>query len=64
VIDTADSFCLNAIIDGPNMITHKLTDPSLKPLFEAKTGRRVIEVPTTEFEESGGSVRCMTLDIL
>jgi hypothetical protein len=63
VIDTNDSFCLNAVIDGPSMITHKLTDPALKPLFERLTGRRVLEVPTTEFEKSGGSVRCMTLDL-
>ena len=63
VIDTPDSFCLNAVIDGDRMITHKLTDPALKPLFEEKTGRRVVQVPTTEFEKSGGSVRCMTLDI-
>ena len=63
VIDTIDSFCLNAVIDGPTMITHALTDPALKPLFERLTGRRVVQVPTTEFEKSGGSVRCMTLDI-
>jgi len=63
VIDTADSFCLNAVIDGDRMITHKLTDPALKPLFEQLTGRRVVQIPTPEFEESGGSVRCMTLDI-
>ena len=63
VIDTPDSFCLNAVIDGPTMITHALTDPTLKPLFERLTGRRVVQVPTTEFEKSGGSVRCMTLDL-
>ena len=64
VIDTEDSFCLNAVIDGSNMITHKLTDPALKPMFERLTGRRVVQVPTMEFERSGGSVRCMTLDLL
>jgi N-dimethylarginine dimethylaminohydrolase len=64
VIDTPDSFCLNAVIDGSQMITHRLTDPTLKPLFERLTGRRVVQVPTTEFEKSGGSVRCMTLDLL
>jgi len=63
VIDTPDSFCLNAVIDGDRMITHALTDPTLQPLFERKTGRRVVQVPTTEFEKSGGSVRCMTLDL-
>jgi len=63
VIDTEDSFCLNAIVDGPNLITHVLTDPALKPLFQKVTGLRVVEVPTPEFEKSGGSVRCMTLDL-
>lgn len=63
VLDTTDSFCLNAVVDGPHMITHKLRDPSLKPLFERLTGRTVKEVNTSEFEKSGGSVRCMTLDI-
>ena len=63
VIDTPDPFCLNAVMDGPNMITHRLTDPTLKPLFERLTGRRVVQVATTEFEKSGGSVRCMTLDL-
>ena len=63
VIDTKDSFCLNAIMDGPNMVTHRLTDPALKPLFERLTGLHVVQVATTEFEKSGGSVRCMTLDL-
>ena len=63
VIDTPDSFCLNAVIDGDHMITHRITDPKLKPLFERLTGRRVVQVPTMEFEKSGGSVRCMTLDL-
>ena len=64
VIDTDDSFCLNAVVDGPRLITHKLTDMTLKPLFEKVTGCRVVEVDTSEFENSGGSVRCLTLDIL
>jgi len=63
VIDTTDSFCLNAVIDGAHLITHKLSDPTLKGQFEALTHRTVKEVDTSEFEKSGGSVRCMTLDI-
>jgi len=63
VIDTPDSFCLNAVVDGNRLITHTLTDSQLKPLFEKLTGLKVVQVPTTEFEKSGGSVRCMTLDI-
>ena len=64
VIDTPDSFCLNAVIDGPNMITHTLTDHRLKDIFEETTGLTVVQTPTTEFETSGGSARCMTLDLL
>jgi N-dimethylarginine dimethylaminohydrolase len=64
VLDTEDAFCLNAIADGPHMITHKLTDPTLKRRLETWTGLRVLQVPTTEFEKSGGSVRCMVLDVV
>ena len=63
VLDTSDSFCLNAVVDCGHLITHKLKDAKLKPLFESLTGRTVREVDTSEFEKSGGSVRCMTLDI-
>ena len=62
-IDTKDSFCLNAVTDGSHLITHKLSDPLLKDQFEALTNRTVKEIDTSEFEKSGGSVRCMTLDI-
>lgn len=63
VIDTEDSFCLNAVVDGPTLITHKLADPAIKPLLERTTRRRVKQVDTSEFEKSGGSVRCMVLDL-
>ena len=63
VIDTKDSFCLNAVIDGSHLITHKLSDPLLKGQLESLTNRKVKEIDTSEFEKSGGSVRCMTLDI-
>lgn len=63
VIDTKDTMCLNAITDGIFLITHKLTDLSIKPQLEKLTSRIVIEIETTEFEKSGGSVRCMTLDL-
>jgi N-dimethylarginine dimethylaminohydrolase len=63
VLDTADSFCLNAVVDGAHLITHKLTDPQLQSKLESITGLIVKQVDTSEFETSGGSVRCMTLDI-
>ena len=63
VIDTKDSFCLNAVVDGSHLITHKLSDPLLKGRLESLTNRKVKEIDTSEFEKSGGSIRCMTLDI-
>ena len=63
VIDTEDSFCLNAVVDGPYLITHQL-EPSLKKELEQRTGKVIRMADTSEFERSGGSVRCMTLDIL
>ena len=63
VIDTKDSFCLNAVISNGVLVTHKLTDVSLKKTLQRLTGCKLIEVEATEFEKSGGSVRCMTLTI-
>jgi N-dimethylarginine dimethylaminohydrolase len=63
VLDTTDSFCLNAVVDGTNLITHILSDPKVKGVLERITGLQVKEVDTSEFEKSGGSVRCMTLDV-
>lgn len=63
VIDTSDQFCLNAIVDGYRLITHKLQDPSLKPLLHLLTGRTIHEIDMSEFEKSGGSLRCMVLDV-
>ena len=62
VIDTHDNFCLNAVVDGKNLITHKL-DRSVRKILAEITGCTIKEVDTSEFEKSGGSVRCMTLDI-
>ena len=63
VLDTKDSFCLNSVVDGKNLITHKITDAKAKDALETITGLHIKQVNTEEFERSGGSVRCMTLDI-
>lgn len=63
VIDTDDSMCINAVVDGKNLVTHKLTDKAIKKVLEGITGLRIREVDVSEFEKSGGSVRCMTLDL-
>ena len=62
IIDTEDSFCLNAVVDGNRLITHMLKEP-LKKQLEKITGKKIHMIDTSEFEKSGGSVRCMTLDI-
>ena len=62
VIDSTDDFCINAIVDGPNLITHRMTE-SLKQKIEKITGRHIKMIDASEFEQSGGSVRCMVLDI-
>jgi len=63
VIDTNDKMCLNAVVDNKILITHKITDSNIKLDLEKFTNKKIIEVDTSEFEKSGGSVRCMTLDI-
>ena len=63
VLDTLDTFCLNAIVDGKRLVTHKLQEVGLKERIEKITGKQIYEVETSEFEKSGGSVRCMVFDI-
>ena len=64
VIDTKDTFCLNAVISNGVLVTHKPTEPGLAKTLKMLTGcQRLLEVETTEFEKSGGSVRCMTLTV-
>ena len=62
VIDTEDNFCLNAVVQGDELLTHKVSD-SLKGQLENITGLKVVQNDTSVFEKSGGSVRCMILDL-
>ena len=63
VLDTLDSFCLNAIVDGQRLVTHQLQERGLKEMLEKITGKQIHQVDTSEFEKSGGSVRCMVFDL-
>jgi hypothetical protein len=63
VIDEEDKFCLNAIVDDNKLITHKLKGRGLWRRLEKITGKTIKEIDTSEFEKSGGSIRCMVLDI-
>jgi N-dimethylarginine dimethylaminohydrolase len=62
VIDTPDNFCLNAVVEGDTLVTHMLKAP-LKSQLENITNKKIHMVDTSEFQKSGGSVRCMTLNI-
>jgi N-dimethylarginine dimethylaminohydrolase len=62
VIDTTDSFCLNAVVQGNELLTHILKD-DVKKQLEDITGLKVVQNDTSAFEKSGGSVRCMILDL-
>lgn len=62
VIDTQDSFCLNAVVQGNTLLTHMLKN-DVRQYLESVTNLRVIQNDTQIFEKSGGSVRCMIMDI-
>jgi N-dimethylarginine dimethylaminohydrolase len=62
IIDTKDSFCLNAVVQGDELLTHILKD-DVKKQLEDITGLKVVQNDTSVFEKSGGSVRCMILDL-
>jgi N-dimethylarginine dimethylaminohydrolase len=63
VINTDDPFCLNSIIDGETLLTHKLNNEQLKEFLEKATEKTVIELDTSEYEKSGGSVRSLVFDL-
>jgi len=62
VIDTEDHFCLNAVVQGGELLTHKVSDAD-KKFIEGVTGLKIVQTDTSVFEKSGGSVRCMILDV-
>lgn len=61
-IKNSDKFCLNSIVDGDNLLTHKLNKHTRKMLHEL-TGKNIIECDVSEFEKAGGGVRCLVLDV-
>lgn len=62
VLDTNDPFCLNSVVQEDTLLTPIVSD-DVKRYLEDVTGRRVIQNDTSIFNKSGGSVRCMILDI-
>ena len=62
VLDTSDPFCLNSVVQEDTLLTPVVSD-DVKRYLEDVTGRDVIQNDTSIFNKSGGSVRCMILDI-
>jgi N-dimethylarginine dimethylaminohydrolase len=60
---TDDPFALNMKVLKDRVVTHKLLHKKDKKWLEKVTQRSVIEVDVSEFEKSGGSIRCMLLDL-
>ena len=62
IIDTEDHFCLNAVVQGDELLTNKVSE-CVKGQLEEITGLKVVQNDTSVFQKSGGSVRCMILDL-
>ena len=62
VVDTNDAFCLNSMVQEDILLT-PLVSKEIQTYLEDVTHLRVIQNDTSIFEKSGGSVRCMILDI-
>jgi len=57
-----DKFCLNTIIDGDRLITHTISKHVAHHL-ESITKKKLYPIDTSIAQMSGGSVRCMVLDV-
>lgn len=62
-IQTSDKFALNSIIEHDKILCHATLDPQVKTIFETKIGLPVQLCDTSEYEKSGGSVRCLVFDV-
>jgi len=63
VVETEDILCLNSIIEGDSLLSHTLSDNSMKAKLEKITGKAVVELDISEFEKSGASVRSLVFDV-
>jgi N-dimethylarginine dimethylaminohydrolase len=63
IIDTKDSFVLNLIPLKDKVVTHKLSSSKDKHFLQKIFQRPIIETDVSEFEKSGGSVKCLVLNI-
>jgi N-dimethylarginine dimethylaminohydrolase len=62
IIRSRDLFCLNAVDCGSYVVCHEL-EPVVAAYLRKHTGKRLHQIDMTEFQKSGGSVRCLVFDI-
>lgn len=62
IIRSRDLFCLNAVDCGSYVVCHEL-EPGVAAYLRKHTGKRLRQIDMTEFQKSGGSVRCLVFDI-
>jgi len=63
VAKTEDRFAMNAIVEQDKIICHAPMDPAIKTLLEGLSGLPLVECDVSEFEKSGGSIRCLVFDV-
>jgi hypothetical protein len=60
---TADPFLFNCLVTPTRAIVHTITCERDRAFFkEALSPRTIVEVDVSEFEKSGGAVKCMVLN--
>ena len=62
IIRSHDLFCLNAVDCGSYILCHEL-EPAAAAYLRKHTGKRLRQIDMTEFQKSGGSVRCLVFDL-
>jgi N-dimethylarginine dimethylaminohydrolase len=65
VLDTPDLFLCNSIVLKDRILVNKPMIPDLATYrqIEAFTGKKIHVLDTSEFNKSGGGIRCMVLAI-
>jgi len=61
--NTEDRFALNVIVEQDKIISHIMTDTNFKEQLTILTGLPIVECDVSEFEKSGGAIRCLVFDL-
>ena len=65
ILDTPDLFLCNSIVLKDRILVNKptISDPATYRQIEAFTGKKIHVLDTSEFNKSGGGIRCMVLSM-